>query len=155
MSDKEETRAPGTDLVARRTNPYQLDTNLEPVDWSSLRERFDPQGDKVEAKGLIGQSFTIVEYRAVDSSYEGNEVFYHVKGLMADTGELFNTSLGGQAVVDVLNSFDALRSAYQEAVRYGDDARAQELAELGATKPIQVTLGWVAQGKYSGYYVFE
>lgn len=154
MTEKQ-TNAPGTDLVARRTNPYQLDTNLEPVDWSSLREKFDPQGEKVDARDLIGKTFTIVEYRAIDSSYEEADVFYHVKGLYVDTGELFNTSLGGQAVVDVLDSFDALRSAYQEAVKNGDDARAADLAELGATKPIQVTLGWMAQGKYSGYYIFE
>ena len=154
MTDKK-TDPQTTDLVTRRNNPYQLDTNLAPVDWKSMRERFDPQGVKVAARELVGQTFTITEYRPVESSFPTGGVFYFVKGLQEDTGELFNTTLGGQAIVEVLNSFDALRSAYQEAVNFGDDARAAELAALGANAPLRVTLAWVAQGKYEGYYVFE
>lgn len=154
MTDKKKEDLTG-DLVVRRTNPYALDTNLEPVDWKSLREEFDPQGIAQDAKELVGRSFTITEYRPIESAYEGSEVFYYVKGVLKDTGELFHTSLGGQAVVEILNSFDALRSAYREALQFGDDARADELAALGANRPLLVTLNWIAQGKFGGYYIFE
>jgi hypothetical protein len=103
----------------------------------------------------VGKTFVILEYRPIESAYEGSEVFYYVKGLIPDSGELFNTSLGGQAVVEVLNAFDALRAAHREAEKFGDTARAAELEALGAIRPIQVTLGFKHQGKYSGYYVFE
>lgn len=142
-------------LTVARTNPYALDTNLAPVDWRAMRERFDPQGIQIPAKELVGETFTIVMYRPVESSYEGGGVFYYCRCLKEDTGEIFNTTLGGAAVVEVLDAFDRLRNAYHEAVSMGDSVRALELADMGAVAPLRVTLDFVTQGKYNGYYVFE
>lgn len=150
-TDKTEERA----LTTVRANPYALDTNLAPVDWRAMREKFDPQGAHVEAKDMIGQTFSILMFRPVESSYKEGDVFYYCKCLKEDTGEIFNTTLGGQAVVEILDAFDRLRTSYQQAVQMGDNDRALELANLGANAPIRVTLGWVSQGKYNGYYVFE
>ena len=154
MSD-EITPQEAAQIVMRRENPYRLDTNLAPVDWRQLREQFDPQGDRIPATDLKDRTFTIVEFRPVESSLPGSTgIFYYVRAL-DDDGVLFNTTLGGQAVVEVLESFDALRAAYQEAKNMGDDERAEELSTLGANRPFTVTLRWKIGGRYEGYYYLD
>jgi len=142
-------------IIARADNPYRLDTTLAPVDWKSLKEQFDPEGKKILAQDLIGQTFSIVELHPFASSFEGaRETVYYVRAVDAD-GELFNTVLGGGAVAEILDSFTALNAAHHQAHSMGDEERCAELLELGATRPITVTLGWRKGGKFSGYYVFE
>ena len=142
-------------IVIRRDNPYKLDTSLAPVDWKVLRETFDPQGERIPAPELVDKTFTIIEFRPVESSLPGaTGVFYYVKCLDAD-GVLFNTVLGGQAVVEVLESFDSLRSAFHEAASMGDEDRAQELETLGANRPFTLTLRWSEGGKHQGYYYLD
>lgn len=141
-------------LVPARTNPYALDTSLAPVDWAAIRERIDPQGKKVKARELVGQSLLIVAYQPFESTQNPGATCYYCRAIVEETGELVNFVAGGQAVVEVLDGFDRLRGTYREALDMGDDERSQELAAIGATAPIRVTMQWVPQGKNNGYYVF-
>jgi len=142
-------------IVPRAASPYRLDTSLAPVDWKQTRERFDPQGDRVAAKELVDQTFTIVDFRPVESTLSAKtDHFYYCKCINPD-GVLFNTILGGQGVVEVLDSFDALRAAYIEAEALNDQERMHELKSVGAMAPITVTLRYKRGGKYSGYYYLD
>jgi len=142
-------------LIQRKTNPYALEAQLAPVDWKEMRERFNPQGQEIPAKELIGRTFTILELRPINSSYKEGDIFFYIKGVLAPDGELFHSSLGGQAVVEILSDFHALNTAWQLAKETNDVERLAELETVGAGRPIVLTLGWKAQGAYSGYYTLE
>lgn len=142
-------------IVPRAVNPYRLDTSLAPVDWRTTRERFDPQGERVAAQDLVDHTFTIVDFRPVESTLSTKtDHFYYCKCVSPD-GVLFNTILGGQGVVEVLDSFDSLRAAYVEAEGLADVDRMAELKAFGAMAPITVTLRYKRGGKYSGYYYLD
>ena len=142
-------------IVPRKASPYRLNTSLAPVDWKTMREQFDPQGERVPAKELVDTKFTIVELHPVHSTLNAKlDHFYYCRCVDAD-GALFNTILGGQAVVEVLDSFDALRAAYVEAEGMGDPDRMAELKAVGAMAPITVTLRYQKGGEYSGYYYLD
>src|SRR3989304_30479 len=62
---------------------------------------------------------------------------------------------GGPAVVEILSDFHALNTAWHLAKETNDVERLAELETVGAGRPIVLTLGWKAQGAYSGYYTLE
>jgi hypothetical protein len=103
----------------------------------------------------VGREFTVLEFRPINSSYNEGDVFFYVKAVLPDTGALFHTSLGGKAVVEVLSAFDRLRASYLEAKSSGDEERAEGLLALGAMRPFTVTLDFIHQGQYAGYYQFK
>lgn len=142
-------------VLPRQVNPYALNTQLQPVNWREMREKFNPQGPEMPARELVGRTFTILELRPVPSSYQEGDTFFYVRAVLSDTGAIFHTSLGGQAVVEVLADFHALNTAYLSARETNDTARMAELESVGAGAPITVSLGWKAQGQFSGYYTLE
>lgn len=142
-------------IIARAANPYKLNTTLKPVDLAAVKERLDPQGRKVKAADLVDQTFTIVELHPYESSLNKEApTVYWVKAVDAQ-GELFNTTLGGKQLVEALGNVAALNAEAATAREMGDDARVAELEELGADRPLTVTLRQVKGGKFGRYYTFE
>lgn len=142
-------------LVPVRTNPYRLNTNLAPVDWKRLRESIDPQGEHVPARDLVDCSFVIDEFRPVESTLSADPSIFYWCRCHDQDGKVFNTTLGGRAVVEVLELFDRLRAAYKDAQALGDTERVQQLEAVGANAPVALTLRFAAQGKYNGYYYLD
>jgi len=126
-------------LVPVRRNPYRLDTNLVPVDWRTLREAVDPQGEAIPAKQLVDSSFVIDELRPVESTLTAEPSVFYWCRCHNDDGVVFNTVLGGRAVVEVLESFDSLRAAFLEAQSLNDTERVRQLQAVGANAPIRIT----------------
>lgn len=142
-------------IIPRASNPYRLNTTLKPVDLAALREKIDPTGRKVKAADLIDQTFTIVELHPYESTLNKEApTVYWVKCVDAD-GALFSTTLGGKQLVEALDSVAALNAEAATAAEMGDDARLAELEELGAHRPLTVTLRMVKGGKFGRYYTFE
>lgn len=141
--------------VVKRDNPFALDTGLKPVPWKEMRERFAPIGEERKAKDLVDTTFTIRSFKPVESSLSTVSDHFYFCICTDEDGALFHTTLGGQAVVDVLDDFDRLRTAYLDALQLGDDERRQELLALGAMSPITVTLRKVSGGRFGGYYTFD
>lgn len=142
-------------IVNQTPEPGRLSTNREPVNWRTMKDRFDPDGDKVKAQELVDRTFNVTYLKPFDSSFDESKECYWVKGVDVETGQLFNTVLGGTVVCEILNGFYELNRQYHEALANGDDATAEALAEMGAGAPIQLTLIRKEGGKYGSYYDFE
>jgi hypothetical protein len=142
-------------IIARASNPYKLNTTLKPVDLAAIKEKIDPQGPTIKAKQLIDTTFTIVEMHPWESTLSGKpSTVYWVKAVNAE-GELFNTNLSGGKVVAALEAIAELNAEAANAAAMGDDARVAELEELGANRPLTITLRYKAGGKFGHYYDFE
>ena len=85
-----------------------------------------------KAEEIVGVTFVIVTLKEFESSYVEQDHAYFC-GCIALDGEKFTVVLGGTAIVDFLDKFTAI------------DTR----------KPLKVTLGFVKQGKYGGYYTIS
>ena len=122
--------------------------------WSAIRDRIAPQGYPIEAADLVDRTFTILRYRTYQSRFEGGrEMVYWIVGV-TDDGLIFNTTLGGVAVCDVLDAIDRMYKSYQAAIASGDLVAQRDLEEIGADSPVTLTLKWVKSGS-TGYYTVE
>ena len=142
-------------IIARKVDPYALDSTLAPVDWKAMREQFDPQGPSIPAEELVGRSFTILSLKPFKSAYAGkrSEVYW-IKAMDQD-GTLFNTVLGGVVVCETLDAFAMLNAEYIKALQERDEVRIAELEAVGAGRPIGVTLIKREAGSGVEYYDFE
>jgi len=142
-------------IIARSTNPGVLNTTLAPVDLATVREKVAPQGEVRKAADLVGSRFTIVEINPYQSSFSGGRATVYWVKCVDEDGILFNTTLGGQVVCDALDALASLTAAWFEARQMADDARVAQLEEMGAGRPVMVTLIERHQGKFGRYYDFE
>ncbi len=142
-------------IISRSSNPYKLNTTLKPVDLAALKEKIDPQGRKVKARDLIDTTFTIVEMRPVESTLNPEQDHYYWVKAVDGAGELMNFSLSSQRLVEALDDIAALNAELASAREMGDDERVKELEEVGAGRPMTLTLREVKGGKYGRYYTFE
>ncbi len=134
--------------------PSQI-ANLGVLEWRAIRDRVAPQGTAVKATDMVGRTFTILRYRPYQSAFKENrEIVYWIVAV-TDDGELFNFTLGGTAVCDVLDIMDKLKIEHAMAIAEGKFARARELEDLGINKAWKFTLQWVEGGQGEGYYTFE
>lgn len=123
--------------------------------WRDVRDKIAPQGTPIKAKDLVDRTFTILRMRAYQSQFADlGELVYWVV-VVTDDGELLNCTLGGQAVVDVLDALSTLKCQYQDAVNSDDAAKQRDLEELGADGLWQFTLRWSEGGTGEGYYYFD
>ncbi len=142
-------------IIASRANPYALNTALKPVDLATIRERIDPQGKKVKASDLVDKTFTIVECQPFKGTLPGSrEIIYYVKGV-DENGELFHTTIGGKVTAGWLDTLAELTDEWREAKSMGDDARVAQLEDIGAGRPVTVTMRWKPGGDNPGHYIFE
>lgn len=107
--------------------------NAEPLKWSDFAKKNLLAGDPITAQELVNREFDILRAKRFDSSFEGQDHAWYCVVRPTDTGEVFSVTLGGQAVVEVLDAF----------------------ANAGITNPLRVKLGYHDGGKFNGYYTFE
>jgi hypothetical protein len=104
---------------------------------------------------MVDRTFTILRYRPYQSSFEGGRETVYWVVVVTDDGELFNFTLGGVSVCDVLDAMHRIKVEYEAAKQAGDRLKMSELEELGANRPWQFTLRWMKGGQGAGYYIFE
>lgn len=112
---------------------FAPDLQAEPMDLVKVNEQVQIMLNRVPAENLVDQRFVIMEAHAYQSSFQVQDHVYYCKCYNEQTGEWFGTSLGGQAVVDVLDA----------------------LVKSGWNQPLRVTLRKVNSGQYGGYYILE
>ena len=110
-----------------------INTALTPVKLAEILQKMGLSGPKIETAALVDHTFTITGGKSFPSSFQAGEHAYFVVARDEATGEVFTTTLGGMAVITIL---DALVAA-------------------GFDRPLTVTLRWNTGGKYSGYYTIE
>ena len=86
----------------------------------------------VKPLDLVDTTFVLVSAKQFESSYAGQDHAYFCTCLDMG-GKPFTTVLGGMTFVEFMDKFTA----------------------LDLQQPVKVTLGFVKQGKYGGYYVIS
>ena len=132
MTEKKEKAL--DDFVPAEIEP-KLDAPKDqaPVVLRTVLEDLNLIGPHVPAAELKGQTFSIYKAEPFASMGEkgGNAYFCHC--LDEAKAEIFTTTLGGQAVVELLELY----------FKHGPGA------------PIQVTLNWNEGGEYGGYWTID
>lgn len=126
MTDKDE-------IPEEFTPDFTADKQSEPKTLKELMADNPLFSDLIKAEALVGETFYIIGFSSFESQFEGQGEVYHVLCDETLKGDYFRTVLGGRAIVPIL----------------------AEIAKLGLTNPIKVTLGFVDGGKYGGYYTLE
>ena len=133
MADKEEKALEEYEAPPPDELGLEAAKDEAPVVLRTVLEDLDLIGPHVKAEDLKGETFSIYRASAFDSMGEkgGSAYFCHCVDLK--NGEIFTTTLGGQAVVDLLELY----------------------FKHGPGSPIQVTLNWNESGAFGGYYTIE
>lgn len=122
-----------TAIIPNQFN-LDIDKTKETVKLSSILAEMGISGPRIPAESLIDQTFVIRAAKAFQSSYQEQAHAYFCVIAMVDTGEVLTSVLGGQAVVDIIDS----------------------LCAAGLDSPLEVTLRYKAGGgRFSGYYYLE
>lgn len=109
------------------------DPKAQPVLLNDILSAMGLTGPRIPATELVDHQFDIMSARQFDSAYKEQAHAWFCIGRDVETGELFTTVLGGQAVVDVLDA----------------------LTHAGLNQPLRVTLRLKAQGRFGRYYILE
>lgn len=144
-----------TDLVRSAFGMIEFDISKDAVNWSEAREAIDPKGDNIKAADLVDTPFLIKKIKPVHSSLgDGGGHFYFIVGI-TDQGQLFNTAIGGQAVVEELDQLMRLNYELYVAQQEDNENEARRLRELGAGAPVEITLRQKQGGRFGRYYVLD
>ncbi len=119
--------------VSARRYAIASDPALQSVRLKDIRDEVAPQGEQIPAENLVDRPFQILRGKAFGSRFQEQSHAYFIVGVLTDSGELFNTVLGGQAVVEVLDAW----------------------SDMGRGERLEVVLHKVEGGKYGKYYVLE
>lgn len=135
MTKQTEPQTNPNALAPRKLNPFVLAINrdAEPIDMAALNAEMGLSGPRIPAESLVDTLFTILGAKAYQSSYDPEDHVYFCVCRNDKTGEMFTTSLGGSAVVDVLDSLSA----------------------AGVDRPLRVKLSQIESGSGRRYYVLE
>jgi len=126
------------------------------VAWRDLREKTRPQGVEVKARELVGRPVTIVRLHPYPSRYEGKRLMvYWTVCVLDETGEVVNTTFGGEVVCEALDEYWNLQEAYHNALAANDEEEERRLSELGGGKYLRVVLVHKDVPGGNGYYTFE
>lgn len=106
---------------------------MEPVELKSVRADLGLDLPIVKAEDLIDETFIIKKAKVWESTLKHGGVVYFCTCVSVPDGELFNTNLGGDAVVEILSKAFA----------------------AGVVAPLKVTLRKISGGKFGRYYVLE
>lgn len=112
---------------------FESNMSLRPILLSEIIDEVMPTGIKMSAEELSGETFSIIRAKPFPSRFEEQDHAYYVVGITDPGGDLFNTVLGGAAVVDLLDQW----SMYKR------------------TDPLKVKLVFTKAGRYGGYYTLE
>jgi hypothetical protein len=108
-------------------------TDLQPLDWSQFAKQAGLRGTPITAEDLVNKTFDIMRAKRFESSFEGQDHAWFCIVRPIDQDETFEVTLGGQAVVEILDAY----------------------AASGLNNPLRVKLTYKAGGKFKGYYNFE
>lgn len=103
------------------------------VNYGEYVRRAGLAGEPTTAENLVNTTFDILRAKPFDSSFEAQDHAWYCVVRPVDSDKLYSVTLGGQAVVEVLDIFS-------------------QSNENGA---LRVTLRYKQGGKYNGYYFFE
>ena len=124
-------------------NPFDVETgnskaivtqsDAEPLDWSQFARQAGLRGTPITAEEMVDMTFDIMRAKSFGSSFEGQDHVWFCIVRPIEQDELFEVSLGGQAVVEILDAY----------------------AKSGHNNPLRVKLAYKKGGKFSVYYTFE
>lgn len=124
-------------------NPFDVITNdgkaittqadLQPLDWAQFAKQTGLRGTPITAEKLVNVTFDIMRAKLFESAYEGQDHAWFCIVRPIDQDEVFEVTLGGGAVVEVLDAY----------------------AKSGIENPLRVKLSYKTGGKFKGYYTFE
>jgi hypothetical protein len=158
MTDENNTLAIPNDVQQALTQygddvAFPLDTKI--IDWRELRDVIAPQGEFVTTESLVGETFAIYRAHPFPSAFgDSPKNVYWVVGRTED-GMLFNTTLGGQVIVPILDTFYRLNQFLASARMNGDTDRENELIAVGAGTAWRFTLQSKLSANGFSYYFFE
>lgn len=121
------------DEVKSNGKVITTEANAEPLDWSLFAKQAGIRGTPKTAAELIDTTFDILRGKPFESSYEKQDHAWFCIVRPVGQDELFETTLGGQALVEILDAY----------------------AKSGLQNPMRVTLDFVKSGKNDGYYQFK
>lgn len=107
--------------------------DAEPFEWRKFAEQQYLTGTPVTAEDLIGKEFDILRAKLFLSSFEGQDHAWYCVVREVGEKEVKAVTLGGQAVVEILDAY----------------------AATGNNRPLRVKLAFTQGGKFQGYYSFE
>ncbi len=130
--------------MAKKKSAPQEELPIVPAEWTApLAEKamtveqakadLDIGYPHIKTDDLKGKSFTIVGLQTFKSTLNPDIDPFFALCRDEDTGELWTTILGGKQPVEFLSAYMA----------------------KGGTRPLAVTLTFVEQGTYDGYYRLE
>ena len=130
--------------MAKKQETPQPDLPIVPAEWTApLAEKamtvkqakadLDIGYPHITAETLKGESFTIVGLQTFKSTLSPDTDPFFCLCRDEKSGELYTTVLGGKQPVEFLSAYIA----------------------KGGNKPLAVTLNFVEQGTFDGYYVLE
>lgn len=142
-------------LILSGTDQLEFNPASDTVDWAQVAEAVDPQGKLIPAKELTDQTFAIRKMKPFVSMISGAEtVAYWVVAEFKD-GTVFNTVLGGQAVVEELDKIMEINRRAKEAWQNGDVEEMQKYISVGAGRRPVLTLGRKVASSGRGYYIIS
>ena len=122
-----------TEVIPYTPDFWEHAPDVEPVALEKLNEQYQLSHPHMKAEELVGETFTIFGMRKNESTYDEQKYYYFCHCQDAKSKEVFTTSLGGQAVLDILD----------------------RIIELKIKEPFIVQLDFVKQGANEGYYIFR
>lgn len=127
------TQVINNDPFASSGNEIIATPDAAPVVWSDFARSIGLRGTPIAAQELVGKTFDILRAKKFDSTFSGQDHAWYCVVRLKDETELLSVTLGGSAVVEILDAF----------------------ANSGIDAPLRVTLAWNAGGKFNGYYSLE
>lgn len=131
-----------TDLPASEIVPFEeqeppvvfvSDNKTPTLVLHNILEDLGLAGARIPAKELVDKTFTILRAKPFNSRFKGQAHAYFCVCGDTETGEMFSTVLGGMAIVELLDVY----------------------IQMGHVNPLTVTLRFVDQGAFNGYYTIE
>jgi len=121
------------DIIENDGKTITTQASETPLDWSQFAKQAGLRGTPIAAEDLVNKTFDIMRAKQFESSYEGQDHAWFCIVRPVDQDEVFEVTLGGQAVVEILDAY----------------------SKSGLQNPLRVKLTYKAGGKFKGYYNFE
>lgn len=116
-----------------KTFGFAAPVGATPQTLQSVKEELGIPDVITPAAELVDTTFIIRSAKSFESSFQEGAHAFFCTCAYPETGEVFSTVLGGQAVVDILDAYVA----------------------SGADNPLSVTLRKNEGGRYGRYYTLE
>lgn len=153
MSDTKELALYTPEAIEMLAEGINMPLDSSDVLWTELREKVAPQGVTLPAAQLENVEIVVCRARRFASKFAEEKFVYWVVGLIPETQTIFNTVIGGRAVVEAIDAWVLLQVAHAEAVKNADTDRASNLEQLGAGRALRFTMTRKPTAKGQPYYV--